>query len=225
MDLKEIRKNVKKSWNWIWNSDSILSWIVALIVIYVGVKFIFFPVLSLLMGTSLPLAGVESSSMDHQIVGDDYGRLNLCGNLYSSETDEHINFNEYWERCGTWYEERGISKEEFSKFTLRNGFRKGDIIIVWGRFTPKIGDTIIFKPNQESKAPRPIIHRIVKIENGIIETKGDHNADQLNSENNIYETDETNIMESQIIGKAIFKIPYLGWVKIWFVDLINAIFR
>jgi len=223
MNSKEIKENVKKSWRWIWDSDSILSWVVALIVIYVGVKFIFFPVLSLLMGTVLPLAGVESSSMDHQIVKDGSGRLNLCGNLYSSKDKEHINFNEYWEECGEWYEDREISKEEFSKFDLKNGFRKGDIIIVWGRFTPKVGDTIIFKPNPESMAPRPIIHRIVKFENGIIETKGDHNADQLNSENNLYKTDETNIKESQIIGKAILKVPYLGWVKIWFVDLINAI--
>jgi signal peptidase I len=226
MNAKKIKENVKKAWNWIWNSDSVWSWLVALIVIFIVVKLIFFPVLSLIMGTSLPLAGVESSSMDHQIVKDQGSSLNLCGNSYSKENKQYINFNEYWEICGGWYEGREITKETFSKFSLKNGFRKGDIIIVWGRFTPKLGDIIIFQPNIDSRAPRPIIHRIVGIsEEGIIQTKGDHNKDQLTTSNNGYKTDETNIKESQIIGKAIIKIPYLGWVKIWFTELINAFKR
>lgn len=216
-------KNLKNFWNWVWNSDSILSWIVALIIIFIGIKFIFFPVLSLIMGTPLPLAGVESSSMDHQIISDESGRLNLCGRSFSKSGKEHINFDEYWQVCGKWYKDIGITKEEFSKFSLKNGFRKGDIIIVWGRFTPKIGDIIIFKPNTESTAPRPIVHRIVVIDNGVIETKGDHNEKQLTSSNNIYRTDETNIKESQVIGKAILKIPYLGWVKIWVTELVKII--
>jgi len=229
MNLTEFLRKIKKSWNWIWNSDSILSWIVALILIFLIVKFIFFPTLSLIFGTSLPLAGVESSSMDHQIVKDDSGILSLCGEIYSKQQKQEIgytDFNKYWEICGDWYvSNKHITKPVFEKFSMKNGFRKGDIIIVWGRFTPKIGDIIIFKPNPDSTAPRPIIHRIVEInEEGIIQTKGDHNKEQLTSSNNFYKTDETNIKKSQIIGKAIFKIPYLGWIKIWFTELIN-IFR
>ena len=187
MNFKEIKINIKKAWDWIWHSDSIWSWVVALALIYIIVKFIFFPGLSLVFGTSLPLAGVESSSMDHQIVKDDYRRLTLCGNIYS-ETDKHyINFDEYWEICGDWYENKNISREQFSKFPLKDGFRKGDVIVVWGRFKPKIGDIIIFKPNPESTAPRPIIHRIISINgNGVIQTKGDHNEKQLIPSNNIY---------------------------------------
>ncbi len=220
MALNEIGANIKKAWRWIWNSDSILSWIVALIFIYVIVKFIFFPGLSFIMGTNLPLAGVESSSMDHHVVKDDYGRLTLCG----PNENKINNFDDYWDVCGKWYEDRNITKQEFMKFPLSNGFSKGDIIIVWGRFTPKIGDIIIFKPNKESSAPRPIIHRIVSIENNIFQTKGDHNELQLTALNNIYNTDETNIQKEQIIGKAIFKIPFLGYVKIWTVEIINRIF-
>jgi len=214
MNLTEVLIKIKKSWKWIWNSDSIWSWIVALILIFLIVKFIFFPTLSLIFGTSLPLAGVESSSMDHQIVKDDYKILNLCGEIY---------FDEYWDICGDWYvDNKHITKPIFEKFSMKNGFRKGDIIIVWGRFTPKIGDIIIFKPNPESTAPRPIIHRIIEInEDETYQTKGDHNKEQLISSNNIYKTDETSIRQTQIIGKAVFKIPYLGWVKIWFIELIN----
>jgi len=176
------------------------------------------------MGTSLPLAGVESSSMDHQIVKDEASRLNLCGNYYSQNQKQYIDFDKYWNSCGKWYEERNITKKQFSGFSLKNGFAKGDIIIVWGRFTPKIGDIIIFKPSQDSSAPRPIIHRIVKIKNNIIQTKGDHNGEQLVYTNNQYRTDETNITQDQLMGKAIFKIPYLGYIKIWMVEIINRLF-
>lgn len=212
----DIIENLKKFWNWVWNSNSILSWIVALLLIFIFVKFIFFPVLSLIMGTALPLAGVESSSMDHQAVRDNFRRYSLCGEFYNQDQIQHLNFDEYWQVCSEWYENNDISKEQFSEFSLKNGFKKGDIIIVWGRFIPKIGDVIIFQPT--GNAPRPIIHRIVDIENEIIQTKGDHNKDQLTSSNNIYGTDETNIRQEQIIGKAMFKIPYLGWIKIWVVE-------
>lgn len=222
----KIKEEIKRAWHWVWNSDSIWSWLVALVLIFVIVKFIFFPTLSLILGTSLPLAGVESSSMDHQIVKDDYGKLSLCGVIYSqAEKSEigHNNFDEYWELCGDWYvDNKHVTKPIFEEFPLKNGFRKGDIIIVWGRFTPKVGDIIIFKPNTGSKAPRPIIHRIVEINSdGTYQTKGDHNSEQLTVANNIYKTDETHIGQEQIIGKAVFKIPYLGWVKIWAVDFLN----
>ncbi len=226
MDFQNIKSNIKKSWNWIWHSDSIWSWIVALALIYIIVKFIFFPSLSLIFGTSLPLAGVESSSMDHQIINDNYHRLTLCGNIYSKQEKKeigYINFNKYWKTCGNWYENKNISEEQFSEFSLKNGFKKGDVIIVWGKFKPKIGDIIIFKSNPDSTAPHPIIHRIINInEQGIIQTKGDHNAEQLTKSNNIYKTDETHINQKQIIGKAVIKIPFLGWPKIWLTKVINV---
>ena len=168
----------KKTWNWVWDSDSFLSWIVAMFLIFIFVKFVFFPVLMIIMGTSLPLAGVESSSMEHQIIREG-NSFNLCG-IYFDE-DEFVNFNKYWEVCGKWYENIGITKEQFSKFNLKDGFSKGDIIIVWGRFTPKVGDIVIFKPNPESTAPRPIIHRIVKIENGILQCPREENEKMMQS--------------------------------------------
>lgn len=230
MENKKIFEIIKKSWNWIWNSDSLLSWLAALILIFVFIKFIFFPGLSFILGTQLPLAGVESSSMDHSSLklckaydsslqcisySTDY---EICGKYFNQKT--FFNLDEYWKTCGQWYEDRGISKQEFEKFPMKNGFSKGDIIIVWGRFEPKIGDIIIFKANKESQAPRPIIHRIIKIENGIMQTKGDHNERQLTI-SDPGKTDETNIKQEQIIGKAIFKIPYLGYVKIWANDIWN----
>lgn len=228
MDSKEIKQTIKKSWKWIWNSDSIWSWIVALIIIFLIIKFVFFPVLSLIFGTSLPLAGVESSSMDHQIVKDDSGRLNLCGEIYNIQEKKelgHLDFDEYWDICGNWYiSNKHITPPLFKEYSMKNGFKKGDIIIVWGRFTPKLGDIIIFQPGIGSRAPRPIIHRIIDInDDGTYQTKGDHNKEQLTPSNNFYKTDETTITKEQIIGKAVIKVPYLGWIKIWFTDLINTL--
>jgi signal peptidase I len=222
MTYKNVWKKIKKGWKWIWNSNSVLSWVVALLIIFIVVKFVFFPVLSLIMGTSLPLAGVESSSMDHQIVREDFGQLALCGRTFSEH--KPVNFDGYWAVCGEWYEkEKNISKEMFEDFPLHNGFQKGDIIVVWGRFKPEVGDVIIFKPNLESTAPRPIIHRIVEINNSILQTKGDHNEKQLSGNNNLFRTDETRIEQEQIIGKAVFKIPWLGWVKIWITDFLKML--
>jgi len=49
-------------------------------------------------------------------------------------------------------------------------------------------------------------------------TKGDANPD---SSSNL---GEVNIPQEKIIGKALFKVPWLGWIKIWFSDLLNSIF-
>jgi hypothetical protein len=236
MSFKDILNAIKKSWNWIWKSDSIWSWLVALLLIFVFIKFIFFPGLSFIQGTSLPLAGVESSSMDHSSLkyclpnqynskgnclqySSDY---EICGKHFDSQT--YFNLDNYWNTCGSWYENIGVTKEEFFGFTLKNGFSRGDIIIVWGRFTPKIGDIIIFKPNLGASRQTPIIHRIVKIENGIMQTKGEHNPEQLTIGNNLYGIDETHITKDQILGKAVFKIPYLGYVKIWASELMGNLF-
>lgn len=223
--MEKFIERMKKTWHWIWHSDSIMSWIVALVIIFIFVKYLFFPILSLLMGTSLPLAGVESSSMDHQIISDESGVLNLCGKVYDEENVEYFDFDNYWNTCGEWYESHDISKETFLHFSLKNGFKKGDIVVVWGRFVPKVGDIVIFKPNADSIAPRPIVHRIIGITGNVFETKGDHNREQLTTSNNIFRTDETNITQNQIIGKVILKIPYLGWFKIWMTELFQFFIR
>ena len=67
----------------------------------------------------------------------------------------------------------------------------------------------------------PIIHRIVQIsENNNIDsskeiylTKGDNNVATGKY--------DENIREEQVLGKAWFKVPYLGWIKIGFVNLLS----
>lgn len=199
-EFKVQENNFKKFWNWLWHSDSFLSWIVALIFAFIIVKFIFFPLLSFMLGTSLPLVVVESGSLSHP-------QSSFLGNTFSTSNS----FNNFWSQQGAWYEERNISKTEASSWPFRTGMEKGDIIVVYGRGKLEVGDVIIFNAGQA----HPIIHRIIKIEqiNGetIYSTKGDNNPDQL--------TIEKSIPENAVIGKSIFKIPKLGWLKLAFVEI------
>ncbi len=197
---------IKKTWNWIWHSDSIWSWLVALALAFVVVKFIFFPTLSFLLGTSLPLVVVESSSMEHpeSFVGGILG--GVTGGAIVTSND----FENWWNEKGSWYEQQGINKQNTKNWPLKTGFDKGDIMIVYGRFQPEIGDVIIFNANTQ----HPIIHRIILVENGMIQTKGDNNDGQL--------LVEKNISENALVGKAVVRIPKLGWLKLWFVEIFNA---
>lgn len=80
-------------------------------------------------------------------------------------------------------------------------FEKGDMIIVKGTDSPEIGDVIVFDSPGYNY---PIIHRIIDInENGML-TKGDHNPVK----------DPWTISQENVHGKAILKLPYLGWVKV-----------
>ncbi len=187
-EQKQTKSFIKKFWWFVWESNSILSWIVDLILLYILVKFIFFPSMSLIAGSSLPSVIVESDSMHH------------IGNL-----------DTWWVNFGRWYEEHNISKQEFEKWNFLDGIDKGDIIIVYGRNKQNIevGDVVVFDANQ----PRPIIHRVIKISGSTdsISTKGDNNIEQLAVEKNVY--------YEKIIGKAIFRIPKIGWAKLVFVEI------
>jgi signal peptidase I len=139
-------------------------------------------------------------------------KIVLCGK--TAEEERSFNLNEYWQTCGSWYEERNITKEQFSTFKFSNGFRKGDIIIIFGlnKEKLKIGQVLIF----QSKQPTPIIHRIISL--SPLQTKGDHNDGQIGITPDSRGIDETNIKENQIIGVAVGKIPYVGWVKIYALE-------
>jgi len=216
MEKKSVSKstsNFGKFWTWLWESDSFWSYIVLLAIIFVVVKFIFLPGLGLIFGTSLPLAIVESSSMDHHALGTSGINTNsyeICGK--NLEAGGFLSLDEYWSECGSWYEDKPeITKDEFSDFSFTNGFRKGDLMIIFGKNKEdiKLGDVIIF----EAGRAHPIIHRVISLDP--LMTKGDHNSDQL--------PEERGISESQTIGVAKARIPYVGWVKLFFVELWRGI--
>ena len=200
MQRKDMKKHLKQLWYFIWEDDSIWSWIVNIILAFVLIKFIVYPSLGFILGTSYPIVAVVSSSMEH-----------------------HDNFDNWWEQNQDWYFDVGILKDNFKTFSFVNGFNRGDIIVLYGKEPKdiKIGDVIVFRNSR----PDPIIHRVVKIwqekDRYYFQTKGDNNKDSIKS----LDLDETRIKQEDVVGVALFKIPLLGYVKIWFVDLVRFFIR
>jgi len=189
------KKVLKKIWNFIWNDDSIWSWIVNVILAFVLIKYIIYPGLGLLLGTGFPIVAVVSSSMEHNNGLDDW---------FNSQAD--------------FYNKIGISKDDFMDFPFKNGFNKGDIMILKGvnAENVNVGEVIVFKDGK----PDPFIHRVIlkwKDNSYHFQTKGDNNPSSIKTDY----LDETNIKEEQLIGKAVFRIPFLGYIKIWFVELLS----
>ena len=183
MVMKIIGEYLKWFWKFL-NEDSWASLAVVLLIAFLLIKFVFFPGLSLLTGTSLPLVIVESCSMYHHEAG----------------------FEKTFE--SPVYESFGISLEDAGNWIFQNGFSKGDVIFVVGVDEPKVGDVIVF----EGGAKYPLIHRVVE-DGETYSTKGDNyktNSKQLNS--------EKSISKEQIIGKALFKVPFVGWAKLIFFE-------
>ncbi|MBI2208300.1 signal peptidase I [Candidatus Woesearchaeota archaeon] len=197
MDKKEMEKNLKKVWHFIWEDNSIWSWIVNIILAFILIKFVVYPFLGLVLITSHPVVAVVSGSMEHN----------------------GMELEQWWEKNKDWYLKNGIDKAAFEQFSLKNGFNKGDIMILVGKDgrNIKIGDVIVFVEGGKD----PIIHRVVKKaeRKGTIyfQTKGDNNRDSIKTS----QLDETNIAETEVIGKAAFRVPLLGYIKIGFVEILK----
>lgn len=184
-----MKSKLKKLWHFIWHEDSLLSWIVNIILAFIIVKFLLYPGLGLILGTSHPVVAVVSSSMEHH----------------------PNNFEEWWLNKGNYYENINLTKNDFKKFNFKNGFNKGDLMVLIKAKEIKKGDILVFKATTKD----PIIHRVIEITNKGIRTKGDNNLDSR--------PDEINIENERFIGKAVFKIPFLGWVKLIFIQIISFI--
>ena len=193
-----------KIWHFIWKDDSLLSWIVNIILAFLIVKFLVYPGLGLLFSTTHPVVAVVSCSMEH----DPFG---------SPCNSNHLSFDDWWIIHGDWYTQKGYDSQTFKKWSFSNGFNKGDIMVLRGIKIEnvKVGDIVVFRGN----AKEPIIHRVVLIyqENAkiYIQTKGDNNPDTLVG------LGEDKIIQDKLVGKAIFRIPLLGWIKILAVDSIG----
>lgn len=194
MKFDDIKIFLDKLWFILWKDDSLKGWIFSIVFLFIFIKFIFFPLLSLVTGTALPLAIVESCSMYHDGVF-------------------FYNYDNWWQEHELKYSSYEIEKEEFEDFVFKNGFNKGDILFIIKANPEKleVGDVIIFDAGQQN----PVIHRIIKITNQdgeyFFATIGDNNDGQLSV--------EKNIREEQLMGKAIFKIvPYAGWGKLIFFE-------
>ena len=195
----EFKKSWNQFWHFIWEEDTPASWIANIILAFVLIKFIVYPGLGFLLGTTHPVVAVVSGSMEH-----DGSFATWWTSGCSQGTQEDL------------YRPYSITADQFQTYSFRNGFNKGDIMVLSGHGMIQQGDVIVFSiPNRSD----PIIHRVIGVtrsdEQQLYKTKGDHNCGSAPFEDNIG--------QPQIIGKAVLRIPYLGWVKLVFSDLLQYI--
>lgn len=123
--------------------------------------------------------------------------------------DETTQYNYY-----QFMQARNFTLDGLSKFPIPDGFNKGDVLLVV-KAKPeelKIGDVIVFRvPGQTY----PIIHRIIGMENGRYLTKGDHNPAP--------DSKWPPVFYDQIEGRAVFRVPAIGFIKVLPLDVWNAI--
>lgn len=204
----KIKHYSKKTWHFIWHDDSIWSWLANIVIAFLIIRYLIYPLLGVILGTGYPIVAVVSESMEHGLHNGD-----LCG---QNPIDFRESFDNYWLYCGHWYEKKGITKEQFKKFPFQNGFDKGDVVILWraNKNNLDVGDILVF----EGDRPQPIIHRVVDVKEGetySFQTKGDHNRESSPM--------EEGIAEERVYGKGIIRVPYLGWLKILFVDAVKPL--
>ena len=75
----------------------------------------------------------------------------------------------------------------------------------------KKGDILVYQSNSH---PYPIIHRVTYIneDSNTFVLKGDNNDDK----------DPSEVMFEQVEGEAWVRIPWIGWVKLIFVEIIGG---
>jgi hypothetical protein len=162
-------------------------------------------IMGMALNTTTPVVAVYSCSMEHNTYNNWWQNCNLaptevCGkNVGDLDT---MNFDDYWKLCGSWYESNGISKDQFKDFPFNSGLEVGDMIVVMNTGTVNTGDIIIFSSDIRKF---PIIHRVVNASS--LETKGDNNGAP------------DSIGQKKVLGKAVFRVPMLGWVKILFTQI------
>lgn len=194
---------LKSAWKWfwwfIWEDTSIWSWLANIALAFLIIKFLVYPALGLVLGTSHPIVAVVSGSMEHDDSFDLWWNSPNCctAGLCKSQ--------------GELYTTYGITKEQFKRYSFVNGFNKGDLMVLTSPKKLNVGDVVVYGT---SGLADPVIHRVILLTNATLETKGDHNCGQ-----NGFEQD---IQSDQLIGKASLRVPLLGWIKIGFVNLIGV---
>lgn len=149
--------------------------------------------LGLVLGTDLPVVAVVSGSMTHD------------------STTPHVHYQ-------FLLQELNYSKEFVDSWPLKNGFHRGDVLVVKGveEDDVEVGDVIIFDIRGQNV---PIVHRVVKIKDEYLITKGDHNTN-YDPDCKLYSGISGCWERTKIHGKAVLVIPFLGWPKLILTEIL-----
>jgi len=195
-------KEIKNKWNKLTE-----GWFGNIIYLFLGfvIAYSFNVFLSIVLNTETPVVAVFSCSMEHNDYNNWFCNLRedeVCGRNINDYDPTRI--DDYWKLCGGWYESQNISKDKFSSFSFNDGLEVGDMIVVLNTNNFNVGDIVIFNTDYRKY---PIIHRVYSIDGNDFLTKGDNNSGP------------DSFTKTKIHGKAVLKIPLLGWVKILFTQV------
>ena len=113
----------------------------------------------------------------------------------------------------------------FSNFDFKNGLNIGDVIILKGKSPEEIeiGEVLVFIPGDKRWYSQngPVIHRVIEKKNNengeiVFTTKGDNNPEIASG------NFERNIREEQILAVAEYRIPYIGYLKVGLVRILEV---
>jgi signal peptidase I len=238
------RAHVRRAWQYI-QSDGIIPFLLQMLIAFALIKYLFFPVLGMLFGTPLPIVAVLSGSMEHGETGGF-----VCG----MRAPDDYTKSDYWEVCGAWYEARGITQDDFNKYPFRKGFNKGDLMVIVGadRGATDVGDVIVYESRErypiihrviaetnDSFATKGDYNGEQIIRYVVVDARGQasvcHNNGVPSSCANgepvtaqapgaVRILDETNVPKGEVLGRAVARVPYLGWIKIGVTNVLSALF-
>ncbi len=129
-----------------------------------------------------------------------------------STSMEHLNAEQ---THYSFFKGKNFTMNEIKSLPFKDGIRKGDIVIVRGVPFDKLkaGDVVVYRIGGKE----PIIHRVVETNKGELITKGDNNNNPDQRGANIAPP----LKAGDIKGKAIIRVPLLGYVKIIYLKLIG----
>jgi signal peptidase I len=221
--LFSFKAKMRAVWHFLWYEDSLLSWIANIVLAFVLIKFVVYPLLAFILGSSLPVVAVVSGSMEHYaseqctnifadgMCADSVALYTICGQRFPK--NQFLNATAFFDACGSWYQtQHNITRDQFFTFDFQNGFNAGDVMIIHGEKPQnvQVGEVIVFFGTDGI----PIIHRVMatRLENETyyFTTKGDHNQDSIR----LGAHSEIAIPQNRYVGTAVGRIPYLGQVKL-----------
>ncbi|MBN1785447.1 MAG: signal peptidase I [Candidatus Methanofastidiosa archaeon] len=170
-------------------SKEIVKGILLAIILYFIIQ------ISLVFATGVddPVSVVISGSMDHR----------------------GYDFDQWWEMKGEEYSLFGITKDDFLSYEYKDGFSRGDILLITDIAVQdiKVGDVIVFSRGEDTI---PIVHRVVSIsyyeDEYYFITKGDYNPIADN-----FQTDGVpGINEQNVLGEVSGILPEVGKITLFF---------
>ena len=196
---------LRRAWNYIWHGEGITSLILSIILVFVIVRYVIYPLGGALVGTPFPVVAVVSGSMEHNgMTASQWWNSPCCLDQLCTRNAPQSSI----------YAPYNITLEQIETYRFPDGFNKGDIMILTHANNARIGDTIVFFSTRRSE---PIIHRLITIDTDTqtYRTKGDNNCAIADF--------EEHIPGQNVVGKAVARIPFLGYIKIFFVEFLSIL--